>query len=42
MTMTMTTNGSKLYFIVNIDSDPDPEDTPRNDAAVLEKYDVMK
>jgi len=30
------------YFIVNIDSDPDPEDTPRNDRAVLEKYDLMK
>lgn len=36
------TRRTMLYFIVNIDSDPDPEDTPRNDAAVLEKYAVMK
>ncbi len=36
---TVTTNA---YFIVNIDSDPDPEDTPRDDAAVLEKYGIMK
>ena len=35
----VTTNNT---FIVNIDSDPDPEDTPRNDAAVLEKYEIMK
>lgn len=27
-----------VYFVVNIDSDPDPEDTPRNDDAVMEKY----
>ena len=27
---------------MNVDSDPDPEDTPRNDAAVLEKYGIMK
>ncbi len=38
----MTSNDRKLYFIVNIDSDPDPEDTPRDDTAVLEKYAVVK
>ena len=30
------------YFLVNVDTDPDPEDTPRDDAAVLAKYRVMK
>lgn len=38
----MTHRDPKLFFIVNIDSDPDPEDTPRNDDAVLEKYGIMK
>ena len=31
-----------VYFVVNIDSDPDPEDTPRSDDAVMEKYRIMK
>jgi hypothetical protein len=31
-----------VYFVVNIDSDPDPEDTPRDDDAVMEKYRIMK
>lgn len=32
----------RIYFVVNVDSDPDPEDTPRNDSAVLRKYDLME
>ena len=35
-------NDTNVYFIVNIDSDPDPEDSPRDDAAVMEKYRIMK
>ena len=31
-----------VYFVINIDSDPDPEDTPRHDDAVIEKYRIMK
>jgi len=31
-----------VYFVVNIDSDPDPDDTPRDDDAVMEKYRIMK
>ena len=30
------------YFVVNIDGDPDPPHTPRNDQRVLEKYRVMQ
>ncbi len=31
-----------VYFVVNIDSDPDPDETPRDDDAVMEKYRIMK
>ena len=31
-----------VYFVVNIDSDPDPEDTPRDDDAVMEKYGILE
>lgn len=29
------------HLLVNIDTDPDPEDTPRNDDAVMRKYQTM-
>jgi hypothetical protein len=32
----------KVYFVVNVDTDPDPEDTSRDDQAVLEKYGIMQ
>lgn len=31
-----------VLFVTNVDGDPDPEDTPRNDPIVLEKYRTMK
>lgn len=31
-----------VYFMVNVDTDPDPEDTPRDDDKVLEKYRIMQ
>ncbi len=33
---------AKVYFVVNIDSDPDPENTPPNNDAVMEKYRITK
>jgi hypothetical protein len=33
---------TNVYFVVNIDSDPDPENTPPDDDAVMEKYRIMK
>ena len=33
---------AKAYFVVNVDTDPDPEDTPRNDRSVMEKYRIMQ
>jgi len=32
----------KVYFVVNVDTDPDPSDTPRNDESVIEKYGIMQ